>query len=169
DSASWYTLEAWGGRVEIETGTPVVRIRGETRPVSAAASVKGRTLMLPVQFVAEVLPYALPNMRWDADSSQLVLFMPMLASASSGMRQIVESRPSPAPARSAEAHGTLPPPQQKTARRMIVVDAGHGGVDNGMTGPIGGGPKIYEKNITLAVATRLGDALKARGVDVAYT
>jgi len=52
---------------------------------------------------------------------------------------------------------------------MIVVDAGHGGVDNGMTGPIGRGPKIYEKDITLSVANKLGAQLKARGVDVLYT
>jgi N-acetylmuramoyl-L-alanine amidase len=52
---------------------------------------------------------------------------------------------------------------------MVIVDAGHGGVDNGMSGPIGGGPKIYEKNITLAVSKRLGKQLESRGVDVVYT
>ena len=57
----------------------------------------------------------------------------------------------------------------KRHRYTIIVDAGHGGVDNGMTGPLGGGPKIYEKNITLAVATKLGDQLESRGVDVVYT
>ena len=51
----------------------------------------------------------------------------------------------------------------------VVVDAGHGGPDNGMTGPIGGGPKLYEKNVTLQVAFRVGDALRARGVQVVYT
>lgn len=38
-----------------------------------------------------------------------------------------------------------------------------------MTGPIGGRPKIYEKDITLAVSKKLGQALSARGVDVVYT
>jgi N-acetylmuramoyl-L-alanine amidase len=38
-----------------------------------------------------------------------------------------------------------------------------------MTGPIGGGPKIYEKDITLAVARKLGAVLKRQGVDVVYT
>ena len=51
----------------------------------------------------------------------------------------------------------------------MIVDAGHGGVDNGMTGPIGGAPKIYEKDITLAVAMKLGAVLKRQGVDVIYT
>jgi N-acetylmuramoyl-L-alanine amidase len=38
-----------------------------------------------------------------------------------------------------------------------------------MTGPIGGGPRIYEKDITLAVAKKLGADLERRGVDVVYT
>jgi len=52
---------------------------------------------------------------------------------------------------------------------VVVVDAGHGGVDNGMSGPIGATHKIYEKNITLQVALKLGRALQARGVKVVYT
>jgi N-acetylmuramoyl-L-alanine amidase len=51
----------------------------------------------------------------------------------------------------------------------VIVDAGHGGEDNGMSGPLGGGPRIYEKNITLSVAKKLGDQLASRGVDVVYT
>jgi N-acetylmuramoyl-L-alanine amidase len=66
------------------------------------------------------------------------------------------------------APATAARPPGKSSWR-VIVDAGHGGPDNGMTGPIGGGPRIYEKNITLQVAFRLGDALKARGVDVIYT
>jgi N-acetylmuramoyl-L-alanine amidase len=65
--------------------------------------------------------------------------------------------------------GPLPAVRVKGARHLVVVDAGHGGVDNGMSGPLGGGPKILEKNITLAVARRLGAELSVRGVDVVYT
>ena len=38
-----------------------------------------------------------------------------------------------------------------------------------MTGPIGGGPRIHEKDITLQVSRRVGAKLKAMGVDVLYT
>jgi N-acetylmuramoyl-L-alanine amidase len=56
------------------------------------------------------------------------------------------------------------------ARPIVVVDAGHGGPDRGMTGPLGrGGPKIHEKDITLAVARQLGKALLRRNIDVVYT
>jgi N-acetylmuramoyl-L-alanine amidase len=54
-------------------------------------------------------------------------------------------------------------------RPIVIVDAGHGGPDAGMTGPIGKGPKIYEKNITLAVSKRLGAVLTKRGAQVVYT
>jgi N-acetylmuramoyl-L-alanine amidase len=55
------------------------------------------------------------------------------------------------------------------ARRMVVVDAGHGGPDGGMQGPLGGGPRIREKDVTLAVALALRNSLRARGVGVAMT
>ena len=51
----------------------------------------------------------------------------------------------------------------------MVVDAGHGGPDNGMTGPLGAPISIYEKNVTLAVALKLGQELRARGLRVLYT
>ena len=60
------------------------------------------------------------------------------------------------------------PASPTRARPIVIVDAGHGGPDNGMTGAVGR-TKIYEKNITLAVSKRLGAALVRRGVDVVYT
>lgn len=59
------------------------------------------------------------------------------------------------------------PPKPKP--RLVVVDAGHGGPDNGMTGPIGRPISIYEKEVTLAVAKKLGAELRARGLRVVYT
>jgi N-acetylmuramoyl-L-alanine amidase len=38
-----------------------------------------------------------------------------------------------------------------------------------MHGPIGGGPELLEKNVTLNVAKRVGAALNTRGIDVRYT
>lgn len=45
------------------------------------------------------------------------------------------------------------------ARKVIVIDAGHGGVDPGAIG----GRGTREKNVTLAFAKTLGDALRASG------
>ena len=56
-------------------------------------------------------------------------------------------------------------PSRTVAR--VVVDAGHGGVDPGA--PMVTREGMREKDITLQVALKLGDALKQRGVDVVYT
>jgi N-acetylmuramoyl-L-alanine amidase len=61
---------------------------------------------------------------------------------------------------------------------QVVVDAGHGGVDPGMSGPLlsslgvrpaSPGARFQEKDVTLAVATQLADRLRARGVLVTMT
>ena len=50
-------------------------------------------------------------------------------------------------------------------RPLVVIDAGHGGYDPG-TASAGG---IEEKNVALAIASRLAAALEARGVSVELT
>ena len=56
--------------------------------------------------------------------------------------------------------------RQVVELRTVVIDAGHGGHD---PGAING--KVYEKNITLSVAKRLGDLIKSNypSVKVIYT
>jgi N-acetylmuramoyl-L-alanine amidase len=54
-------------------------------------------------------------------------------------------------------------------RYLVVVDAGHGGPDHGMVGPIGAPHTLQEKAITLAVAAKVGAALRKRGIDVVQT
>jgi N-acetylmuramoyl-L-alanine amidase len=57
----------------------------------------------------------------------------------------------------------------RPARALVVVDAGHGGPDRGMSGTTSARRKIYEADITLAVAMKLRAALSARGIDVLMT
>ena len=54
-------------------------------------------------------------------------------------------------------------------RRTVVVDAGHGGVDRGMTGLTVAQGRIFEKDITLQVARRVASRLAAAGVNVIMT
>jgi N-acetylmuramoyl-L-alanine amidase len=62
-----------------------------------------------------------------------------------------------------------PPTATPKAKPVVIIDAGHGGRDNGMDASFGAGKHLYEKNVTLAVAKRLGAALAKRGAEVVYT
>jgi len=174
DSASAYTLEIWGARLQVQIGFQVVRVGDAVHPLAAAPVMQNGHLMVPLQMISEIFPVVVPNTRWDVDSRQLVVFNTTAAQAP--MRVVAQNASGGTrPRRAIDADpddraSLLPPVPAKHHRRTIIVDAGHGGVDNGMTGPLGGrGPKIYEKDITLAVANKLGRQLASRGVDVVYT
>ncbi len=71
----------------------------------------------------------------------------------------------------AAAPGPSPPsllPGRRRAR-SVVVDAGHGGPDNGMSGVAVSGQRVLEKQITLAIALRVAEELRAQGVTVHLT
>jgi len=57
---------------------------------------------------------------------------------------------------------------QSVKIRKVVIDAGHGGHDAGAVSP---DRKVYEKNITLSVALKLGAMIKDKypGIEVIYT
>ena len=178
DSASAYTLDVWGVRLQVEVGLALVRLGDDVRQLATAPVLRNGHLFVPLQLISDVFPSTVPNTRWDAESGQLIVFTMATSSGevTSSARapeprieREVARAPRVAAASSRTDESRLPPVPVRHGRRMIVVDAGHGGVDNGMTGPIGRGPKIYEKNITLSVANKLGSQLKARGVDVLYT
>lgn len=171
DSASWYTVEVWGARLQLQAGVASVRVSDEQRPLAAAARLESGHLVVPVQLISEVFPDAVPNVRWDDDARQLVVFSVDAATRANLRTDAALSAPPRQSARASTSTlgGELPPPRVRHGRRTIIVDAGHGGVDNGMSGPISGGPRIFEKDITLAVALKLGERLRSRGVDVVYT
>jgi N-acetylmuramoyl-L-alanine amidase len=170
-SGSGYSLDVWGAHLELEIGVPVVRTGDEAIQLVAAPQMQNGKLLLPLQLISDVFPSTVPNTRWDAANAQLVVFTTLGPRTSSPVRQSAEPAPRQRSAVSSSRSddSRLPPVPVKNHRRTIIVDAGHGGVDNGMSGPLGGGPRIYEKNITLAVANKLGEQLSERGVDVVYT
>lgn len=58
-------------------------------------------------------------------------------------------------------------PSAVKTRPRVVIDAGHGGPDGGAA--MRTSARFHEKDVTLAVALKLGDVLRSRGVDVIYT
>ena len=81
DSASAYTLEIWGARLQLQIGFQVVRVGDVVHPLAAPPVMQNGHLMVPLQMISEIFPVAVPNTRWDVDSRQLVVFNTTAAQA----------------------------------------------------------------------------------------
>jgi N-acetylmuramoyl-L-alanine amidase len=165
-----------GTGIEVSDGVRFARVGDQTYQLAASPEVRKGALYVPLQLVAEILPRLGTNLIWDADRFELRAFSSVQKFATreaSPLRRSGPPRTSSESARgpqqgSATATGAaaLGPLRQ---RRLVVVDAGHGGPDGGMHGNASGGPDVLEKSITLSVAKRVGAALGQRGIDVKYT
>jgi N-acetylmuramoyl-L-alanine amidase len=158
-----FTVTFPGVELSLTDRVPFATVRGTVVPLTGAPFVEDGRLYLPLQLVTDLLPrYAPSRLRYDRASGEL-----RLLGAEPPPRNVVfapsDARPS-RPTRPAAAK-----PTRLGERRRVVVDAGHGGPDDGMTGPIGSNRKIREKDITLAVAKKLATELRERELDVVMT
>ena len=176
-----WLLIVGGASIEVEEGLRFARVGEVAFQLSRAPEVRKGVLYVPLQLVVELIPRIAGNLAWDVERFELRAFSTTTRYEDRSVAQAGRvSTPAPrdgvddvspgarttrgvAVAVSATPRGPL------RSRRLVVVDAGHGGPDAGMRGPIAGGPRVAEKNITLAVAKRVGAALGQRGIDVKYT
>jgi N-acetylmuramoyl-L-alanine amidase len=167
-----------GAAIQVEQGSRFVKVGDESYQLAVEADVRGGKLYVPLQLLAEVVPRVATNLVWDAQRFELRAFSTPTRNAE--RRDTDDVKPAQrVAARPATSHASSSPVakrgevtlagQPRRNRQLVVVDAGHGGVDPGMRGPIYGGPKIVEKDVTLDVAKRVGAALNRRGIDVKYT
>lgn len=156
----WHIVRLGGARYEFADGVPFVRTAAGVMPLAAGAEEREGELLVPYEFFAELLPrLAGDKFVFDPARRELTLLKPGEA------RPIVAVAAAPGPHRT-----TTGRPGVKKHRWRVVVDAGHGGVDNGMHGPIGERHwQIKEKDITLSVAKQLAQILKDRGAEVIMT
>lgn len=154
-----YTLSLPRVRLDLIDGIPFAKAESVTIPLNRAPQVRGGQLYLPFQFVSEVIPRYGGGYFYDVAQGELRTF-----SKTASPPSAVAAAPSRAPA-AARAAPRKPP----AARKLVVVDAGHGGPDNGMSGPIGTSPWFVEKDVVLSVAKKVATVLKARGYDVLMT
>jgi N-acetylmuramoyl-L-alanine amidase len=164
-----YTLSLGGSRIELTEGVPFVRVNSEVVPVALPSIRSGATFLVPFQVASVIIPRFATGYNYDLAAGVLRIFSTVARKAP----EAVDTSESP-PERLIPGNNSTPEPPtagrpRRTQRRLVVVDAGHGGPDNGMTGPIGDGPRIVEKNVTLAVATKLARDLRNSGVDVLMT
>ena len=171
-----YTLALPRARLDLIDGIPFAKRDSVTIPLSRAPHVRGGQLYLPFQFVSEVLPRYGGGYSYDVAQSELRTYAtaperpPPPPTANSTARATVLPPPPTASSTPRASVLTRPPVVRKApSRKVVVIDAGHGGPDNGMTGPIGTPAWFVEKDIVLSVAKKLGTILRARGVDVLMT
>ena len=178
-----YTMIVGEARVIFTTGTPFARIDTTVIPLTSSPTAVQGALYVPFDVVSQVIPHWVTGFLYDADDGELRKF-------DTSARKVAATPPPPTPSSSSSSddasagdppatdasapHGTVLPPTTSAHphlrhHHIVIVDAGHGGVDNGMTGPIAGGPKIYEKYITLSVARLLARDLRDDGIEVVMT
>ena len=168
-----------GVAIEVEEAIRYAKVGDQTYQLALSPEVRKGALYVPLQLVAEIIPRVATNLVWDAERFELRAFSSgqKFANrdlAATPIRNAPPRRSGPPAADARFDRATSAPVRSAVSgplrtRRLVVVDAGHGGPDGGMHGPIGGGPEVAEKNITLNVAKRVGAALGQRGIDVKYT
>jgi N-acetylmuramoyl-L-alanine amidase len=165
-----YTLSLPRMRLALIDGIPFAKLDTLTVPLTHSPQVRGGVLYLPFELVSELIPRYVGGYSFDQARGELRTSTAAVASAPS--RSTASSTPGTVATPSPVAKTSPPQTRVYTKpadRQLVVIDAGHGGPDNGMTGPIGTAPWFVEKDVTLSVAKKLASVLRARGVDVLMT
>ncbi len=166
-----YVISLGDARIELTEGIPFVRVNQEIVPLALPSLRSGSTFLVPFQLVASVIPRYTTGYNYDLGAGVFRIFSsaarrvadaPARSEPEAGQATVLPSLPS-------STSADRPNRPRRNQRRLIVVDAGHGGPDNGMTGPIGDGPRIVEKDVTLAVAGMLAQELRSSGMEVLMT
>jgi N-acetylmuramoyl-L-alanine amidase len=125
-----------GASLELRDGTPFLRWGASVLQLVHAPYFDGAELFVPLQLVTDVIPARLPgHFAYDAGAGVLTW----------------TGAPRPEPVR---AH---PPALRDPAtRRVVVIDAGHGGEDPGAVSRSG----VREKAVALGVARAMAEELK---------
>ncbi|GLC27574.1 N-acetylmuramoyl-L-alanine amidase family protein [Roseisolibacter agri] len=189
DGPGRWRLRLPGRTLTLREGIPFAILGADSAadelPLASAPMLEGERLWLPLQLLTDALPTVAPEIAYDAERRALT-FGRRRTTAPSAPPRAVAAAPAPAPV-AEDSSVRLPtiigprrpapdvverasaPPPSSLGQRVVVIDAGHGGPDAGMQGPLGGGPRIREKDVTLSVSLALRNALRQRGVGVAMT
>ena len=155
-----FTLVLPRARLDLIDGIPFAKFDTLTVPLTRPPQVRGGQLYLPFQFVSEVIPRYGGGYFYDVAQAELRTFA--MTAVSRAPAPTVTTPPPAAPVRTRAA-------PRPSAPKVVVIDAGHGGPDRGMIGPIGTPAWFTEKDVTLSVAKKLATVLRARGFDVLMT
>ncbi len=150
-----------GDTLEFESLSPFVDGSVQVQ-LPAAFYRRGDAAFWPRAFFTDWLPARYPQVTWTDGALRVGGIVATAADAASAKSSAPSARSSAPSARAPERVAAAKP---GAPRRLVVLDAGHGGRDPGKIGPGG----VREKDVTLSIATRLEGVLKSRGYDVRMT
>jgi len=171
DGSRHVLLQIDGLRLDFFDDEKYVLVGNDTIALTTGVIRRDGRAYLPYSFISLVLPKLDPRLTFDARKHELRHGpAPKVAAATPKRADSGAPKRGDSIVAKREANAAIDEPSPKAARaRTVVVDAGHGGPDNGMTGPIGAPQKVHEKSITLAVSKALRTALEKRGIRVVMT
>ncbi len=178
-----YLLTVGGIAFEIADRSSYVLSDGRLFPMSAPSRERDGALYVPLQFFTDVAPRAGALIAWEPARRRIALLAPAALAVAARQVQPTPTAPrvtataggtvvtSAAASRAAAPASSAPAPRGRPAarRRVIVIDAGHGGRDPGMRGWSPDRTPVLEKDVTLGVARRLEQEFERRGYDVVMT
>ena len=136
------TVRLGGHAAIVRVNSPGVTAGGRTALMGNPAYSHGGVVYVPTEFLRILAGASGGLLSVDSQTRTARVDAAAVASAT------VEPPPAPPPP-------PEPPPAAQT-RRLVVIDAGHGGVDPGAVGPNG----TREKMVTLSVARRVAQLLR---------
>jgi len=137
-------------RLELRVGSPTVTIDGVPRTLPGPVFEQSGVIHVPTPFFNDVLqPLAAGTLVVDYPGRSLRGWV------SRPQADALAAAPPPPPAPAA-APAPPPEPAAPPVRRLVVIDAGHGGRDPGARGPNG----VREKDVNLRIARELAAILR---------
>jgi N-acetylmuramoyl-L-alanine amidase len=159
-------LLLFGDTLLFQATSPFFRTGAGVHHLAYPALLARGTLHLPEQFFIAWLPAAYPD-RVEYRAGALRV---RSAAAERGLTDAAAGDAAGETATGSQARaGTVQPSRPGAAgtpdARIVILDAGHGGPDSGKVGP----GRLAEKQVTLAIAQRVGRILEERGFEVHHT
>ncbi|MBC7673586.1 MAG: hypothetical protein H7247_14295, partial [Polaromonas sp.] len=140
-TANRWVLIVNGTAIQVEEGLHFAKVGDQTYQLATAPEVRKGALFVPLQLVAEIIPRIVTNLIWDPARFELRAFS---SGQTFATREAAATPPRAPTTRRSGPPGGEPrvertpvvvarniPGGPLRQRRLVVVDAGHGGPDGG--------------------------------------